>query len=154
MASVNVPTCSQVSSPIQVGRTWDPNPKTPTSLHHSRSLSLPGGFSSARRLHAPFLQGVNAAPQPQGGYLNDIAANYSAAKSFCGGSQAICLAHSLSLPPASSQMAAAPTAPKPAAKHTIFPQMAFRCNYVLSIQNLWSAKHKSQPNINGILILK
>lgn len=61
---------------------------------------------------------------------------------FCGGSQAICLAHSLSLPPASSQMAKAPTAPKPAAKHTVFPQMAFRCNYVLSIQNLWCAERK------------
>lgn len=128
--------------------------KTPTPLHHSRLFPFPGGLSSACRLHVPSLQGANAALQPQGGYLNDIAANYSAAKSFCGGSQAICLAHSLSLPPASSQMAAAPTAPKPAAKHTIFPQMAFRYNYVLSIQNLWCAEHESQPNINGILILK
>lgn len=39
-------------------------------------------------------------------------------------------------------MAKAPTAPKPAAKHTVFPQMAFRCNYVLSIQNLWCAERE------------
>lgn len=64
------------------------------------------------------------------------------AESFPGGSQAICLAHSLRLPPASSQLAKAPTAPKPAAKHTVFPLMAFRCNYVLSIKNLWCAESK------------
>lgn len=93
-------------------------------------------------------------PRPREEHLNTAAANYSTTKFSHGGCQAICLAHSPSLPPASSQMAEAPTAPKPAAKHTVFPQMAFRCNYVLSIQNLQCAECESQLNINGILISK
>ena len=98
----------------------------------------PVGSATLCRLAPPSQEGVHADPSP-GERLNDAAANYSAAESFRGGSQAIRVAHGLSLPPASSQMAKAPTAPKPAAKHAVFPQMAFRRNYVLSTQNPWCA---------------